>query len=208
MLKYRVISSTFIIAILLAVALWMPPSGLTMVVAVIGALAAWEFSGFLSAAKIPHNRVLGVGAGVAWLLATGWTQGGSAESELLILLILVVTTALAAMARADAQPFTSIPATLLLVLYAPFLLSFILRLLFGLGGDGRYLVLYMILVVKITDMGAYFIGSAFGQHKIFPRISPAKSWEGCAGGVAVATLVSVGTVWAAGGDFGVARFRW
>lgn len=203
MLKHRFISSTFIVALLLAIALWMPGRYLTLVVAAIGAVGAWETAGFLAAAKIPHQRLLGVAGGVAWVLAAGWGRGHVPELESLVLTAVLVAAALAAMARPDGQPLVSVPATLFIVLYAPFLISFIIGLLHGFGGDGRYLALYMILVVKVADTGAYFIGSAYGRHKVFPRISPAKTWEGCAGGVAVATLASAGVVWAAGGDFGV-----
>jgi phosphatidate cytidylyltransferase len=41
------------------------------------------------------------------------------------------------------------------------------------------------------DMGAYFTGRKWGQHKLCPSISPNKTWEGLAGGVAAATLVGV-----------------
>lgn len=50
--------------------------------------------------------------------------------------------------------------------------------------------------VKCTDMGAYFTGSAIGRHKMIPWLSPGKSWEGLAGGVASAIGVSILLAWA------------
>ena len=41
-----------------------------------------------------------------------------------------------------------------------------------------YYVIYLIAVTKLTDMGAYLVGSLCGRHKAIPHISPAKSWEG------------------------------
>ena len=45
------------------------------------------------------------------------------------------------------------------------------------------------------DAGAYFVGCAHGRHKLIPRISPAKSWEGLGGGVAAGTLASLLYFW-------------
>ena len=59
------------------------------------------------------------------------------------------------------------------------------------GPTGFLLAMYLIVVVKVTDIGAFFTGKAIGRHKLFPRISPAKTWEGFFGGVAVAVAGSL-----------------
>ena len=46
------------------------------------------------------------------------------------------------------------------------------------------------LVTWITDSGAYFIGSAYGRHKLWPRVSPKKSWEGLVAGLIIGTTAS------------------
>lgn len=48
--------------------------------------------------------------------------------------------------------------------------------------EGRWWLFYLIAVTKLTDVGAYFIGSILGRHKMTPYISPGKSWEGAFGG--------------------------
>lgn len=45
--------------------------------------------------------------------------------------------------------------------------------------------------VKATDIGAYFVGSAIGRHKLAPSISPGKTWEGLLGGVAAGACAAV-----------------
>jgi phosphatidate cytidylyltransferase len=67
---------------------------------------------------------------------------------------------------------------------------------------GRLLVLYLVLVVKCADVGAFFCGTLFGRHKLLPRISPGKTWEGLFGGLAAGTAGSLGFAWAAGGRLG------
>lgn len=49
-------------------------------------------------------------------------------------------------------------------------------------------VIFIILVTKLTDTGAYLVGSWIGKHKAIPYISKAKSWEGYIGGVIIATI--------------------
>lgn len=81
-------------------------------------------------------------------------------------------------------------------IYIAWSLHFILKIFFfdGLADSGRMLALFMILVTKSSDIGAYFTGSFTakrpgGNHKMAPRLSPKKSWEGFAGGVVFSLLV-------------------
>jgi phosphatidate cytidylyltransferase len=57
---------------------------------------------------------------------------------------------------------------------------------------GQFYVLYLLLVTKFSDMGAYLAGSLFGRHKLVPHISPHKSWEGLLGAVLLAVGGSFG----------------
>jgi phosphatidate cytidylyltransferase len=57
------------------------------------------------------------------------------------------------------------------------------------------LVLFLA-AVKFTDIGAYFTGTAIGRHKLIPWLSPGKTWEGLAGGLAAAAGISMLVVWA------------
>ncbi len=59
---------------------------------------------------------------------------------------------------------------------------------------GLWRLLMYIFVVKATDIGAYTAGSLYGKHKFSPKISPGKTWEGMAGGAALAIIVAIGFV--------------
>jgi phosphatidate cytidylyltransferase len=78
-------------------------------------------------------------------------------------------------------------------MYVPWLLNFIQKINFfpGIDNNGKYYVLFFILVTKFSDTGAYVVGSLIGKHKMIPRISPAKTWEGFAGAIAVSTGASL-----------------
>lgn len=58
-----------------------------------------------------------------------------------------------------------------------------------------WVVLAIILITKSCDIGAYFTGRFLGRHKLIPWLSPKKTWEGLAGGVALAVLVAVAFAW-------------
>lgn len=82
----------------------------------------------------------------------------------------------------------AVSITLFGLMYVPWLLNFVQKINFFPGVDGRFYLVYFLVVTKFSDMGAYVVGSLFGRHKMIPRISPAKTWEGFAG----AMLFSVG----------------
>lgn len=56
---------------------------------------------------------------------------------------------------------------------------------------GCFLLLFLIMVTKFSDMGAYAFGVVFGKHKMIPHISPAKSWEGFAGSFVGSFLAAI-----------------
>jgi phosphatidate cytidylyltransferase len=87
----------------------------------------------------------------------------------------------------------AISTTLFGLMYVPWLLNFIQKINFfpGIESNGKFYVLYFILVTKFSDTGAYVVGSLIGRHKMIPRISPSKTWEGFAGAIVVATGASL-----------------
>ncbi|MCX8157263.1 MAG: phosphatidate cytidylyltransferase [Verrucomicrobiae bacterium] len=100
-------------------------------------------------------------------------------------------------ARDNPHGLTAIAITLLSLMYVPWLLNFIQKIIFFPAVDGRYYVLYFIVVTKFSDIGAYSVGSLMGRHKMIPRISPGKTWEGLAGALLFSLLASLGWVLAA-----------
>jgi phosphatidate cytidylyltransferase len=97
------------------------------------------------------------------------------------------------MSRRVATGIIAISTTLFGLMYVPWLLNFIQKInFFGQAGvEGEYYVLYFVLVTKFSDCGAYAVGSLIGQHKMIPRISPGKTWEGFGGAIVVSTAASV-----------------
>jgi phosphatidate cytidylyltransferase len=61
----------------------------------------------------------------------------------------------------------------------------------GIPQEGRWWLVYLILVTKITDVGAYFVGRLWGKHKLSPHLSPKKTVEGAVAGFIAAVLASM-----------------
>lgn len=57
--------------------------------------------------------------------------------------------------------------------------------------ESLLLVLYVAIGVMMNDIGAYFVGMLFGKHKMNPRISPKKTWEGFVGGIVISAVFSI-----------------
>ncbi len=92
--------------------------------------------------------------------------------------------------RSNTNGILAISTTLFGLMYVPWLLNFIQKINFFPGVDGRFYVLYFIIVTKFSDTGAYVVGSLIGRHKMIPRISPGKTWEGFGGAILFSTVAS------------------
>ncbi len=95
------------------------------------------------------------------------------------------------LSRVNAMGIVAISTTLFGLMYVPWLFNFVQKINFFPGVDGRYYVLYFILVTKFSDTGAYVVGSLIGRHKMVPRISPGKTWEGFGGAIFLSTVGSL-----------------
>ncbi|MGB9623951.1 MAG: phosphatidate cytidylyltransferase [Phycisphaerae bacterium] len=81
--------------------------------------------------------------------------------------------------------------TLLVIFYVGYLGSFCVRArCWWPGPAGAWLILSMLVVIKVTDIGAYFTGIVAGRRLLIPKVSPKKTWEGLIGGIAAAAVVS------------------
>lgn len=126
------------------------------------------------------------------VLAVDLTPADANDFEMTFLIVFVLGLCVRQfISKSNPEAITAIATTLFGLMYVPWLLNFIQKINFYPGAEGRFYVLHFILVTKFSDLGAYVTGSLFGKHKMIPRISPGKTWEGFAGAIVVSTLVSV-----------------
>jgi phosphatidate cytidylyltransferase len=98
------------------------------------------------------------------------------------------------LSKTNPAGIVAIAVTLFGLMYVPWLLNFIQNINFFPVIEGKYFLLYFILITKFSDMGAYVVGSLIGKHKMIPRISPGKTWEGFGGAIVVSTGASLAFV--------------
>ncbi|MBK1718652.1 phosphatidate cytidylyltransferase [Thiocystis violacea] len=66
----------------------------------------------------------------------------------------------------------------------------------GYDGEGAKLLLYLVIVVQLSDVLQYVFGKTLGRRRILPKVSPNKTWEGTLGGIGTATLIGALLWWA------------
>ncbi|MGK5594757.1 MAG: phosphatidate cytidylyltransferase [Parachlamydiaceae bacterium] len=86
-----------------------------------------------------------------------------------------------------AQPLFNLAITLAGICYLTLPLGSLIAINFTFG---RFWLVYLLVVTKMTDMGGYFIGKSLGHHKLAPFISPKKTWEGSFGGLIGSMIAS------------------
>lgn len=124
---------------------------------------------------------------------------GIGTLELVALAVIVFSVRILGERGTDSRVET-LAWTLLGVIYVPFMLHFLVRILLIEGPSqhtGVLLGVWLIAVSKFCDVGALLTGLAFGRHKMAPGISPKKTWEGAAGGLLTSALVGAGIAYAA-----------
>lgn len=91
----------------------------------------------------------------------------------------------------------AIAATMMGLLFVPFMLHFLVAILMreGYEGDNLILCLWTVAVSKFCDVGALLTGLAIGKHKMAPSISPKKTWEGAVGGVLISAGIGAAIAW-------------
>ncbi len=110
-----------------------------------------------------------------------------------VILIISLLLRLVLIPEPNSTPILTVSLTVFGFFYVSYLFSFAGLLAYSIHAEveGRFLLLYLLVVTKFTDMGAYLTGMVFGRHKMIPHISPKKTWEGFAGGLLFAVGASL-----------------
>ncbi len=177
-------------------------------IAGIGLLGLWEYYEMLDRRGVPNFKLTGLICAVVFLAGSFYTfrshsPDKSYDFEIAVLVVFLMVMFGRQMFRRtrDQNPLETMAYTLFGLLYIVWLFNFLTKIVYlpprGPLGQitGQYYVLYLLLVTKFSDMGAYVTGSLIGKHKLVPHISPHKTWEGLAGAVAFALMGSFG-LWA------------
>ncbi len=145
-------------------------------------IAAWEYTQLLRAAQLEPSHFLVIGGVLLFILGRALTGFESAPWSFTILLLFSAAYHLVRFEQGRDAAGTDLSATLSAAIYLGWLGSYFISLR-ELDG-GAWWVMFVFFIVWFTDTGAYFVGISWGKHKLCPRLSPKKTWEGFLGGLA------------------------
>jgi len=188
-LKLRIVTALIVAPAILAAIFLLPTPALAMLFLVLAAVGAYEW------ARLAGLRSgLSIALFVAALAVAGWLLWGASEWWAPVLGFVTILWGGAALVvmtyPASAVLLQRVP--MLLVGFALLLGTWLSLVVLAGGAGGAWSILWVFMIVWSADIGAYFVGRRFGAHKLAVRVSPGKTWEGVAGGVALAVLL--GTV--------------
>ncbi len=167
--------------------------GVSIIGVVLSLLMMWEFSNIVLHLHDQQEKRW-VLMGTTWMVAFLNFWMPRTEFELLVLCFMGLFTYYLFTSRRHVGPdFEKHFREFVFCLFGLLYLTFI-PLYFPLLSDSGYSVHWTILFLVIVwsgDTGAYFAGRAYGKRKLFPTISPKKTWEGFAGGVALGLVVTI-----------------
>ena len=212
----RTITSVFFVAAI--VTSFLNPRAMTLLFGIITGMTIWEFAGLVNDRPfISINRFICTVSGVYLFLAmAGYNSGLTPATVFIPYLVSIIYLMVAELYLKAKDPINNWAYTMLSQLYIALPLSLLNVLAFRSNGyDIQYTYLMPLSVfvfLWINDAGAYCVGSLLGRHKLFPRISPGKSWEGSIGGavlvVAAAVLIWYYTDLYDVNDLGLTAYEW
>ena len=186
MLKKRAITALVGLPLLIAV-IWFGEPWFTILVAIWGLLAAFEFYRIVSASKVSPLTYFGLIWVLLFILRSHFDY--DLTTPLLLTSAVILSLIWLLMRRQREGTFTGWAWTMGGILYIGWLLSHFVALR-GLD-DGRNWVFLALFATFASDTAAFFVGRAVGKHHLAPRISPGKTWEGAIAGVCGAIIVSL-----------------
>ena len=182
----RLISSVLIILFVLFTVLVWPDWFFCLVLTAMIAMALNEFYTLVEKKGIRIFKISGISIGILVPMSIFFSFEPTKGWELLFIIAVLLTIFILQFTRSESnQAIVGVSTTIFGILYISWTFSYLMKLKLiehdGLP-DGSLLVAFLLLVTKVGDIGAYFIGTYFGKHSLIPRISPKKSVEGAVGG--------------------------
>ena len=187
---------TGVLFVTIMVTCFFQPIAMVFLFALITCLSLWEYSGLVNNIEdVTINRFISTVAGVYLFLAISAVNSGFVQTNAVFMpyLLTIIYLFVSELYTKNKNAVHDLSYTMLGQMYVALPLSMINVLAFRTATDGNIHFYYLLplsvfIFLWTSDTGAYCVGSLFGKHKLFPRISPAKSWEGSIGG---GTLVLV-----------------
>jgi phosphatidate cytidylyltransferase len=185
MLLQRVLVTLILLPIGLVFIFWGGVPFAALVALIIG-LAAWEYAKLFRAGGLQPAGFVVIGGAILLAGGRAWNGFDSAPWMISLLILGAMTWHLLAFERGHNQAGTDFGVTLGGVFYIGWIGAYLISL--RQLPEGQWWLLTALPACWLADSGAYLVGSRIGRHKMTPRLSPKKSWEGYIAGIAFAVL--------------------
>lgn len=193
----RTITGVLFVAIM--VCGFLRPEAMIFLFALITGMAIWEYCGLVNDIEgVSVNRFISTVAGVYFFIAVAAWRSGIVTNFVIFVpyLLMVIYLFASELYLKNENPVHDWAYTMLSQMFIALPLSMINILAFDVQSDGfvhydMMIPLMLFVFLWVNDSGAYCSGSLFGRHKLFPRISPGKTWEGSIGGGILVLIVAV-----------------
>lgn len=206
MKNFIVRTITGIIFVAAIVASFLRPEAMVLLFSIVTGMTVWEFTGLVNEREhVTVNRFISTIAAVYFFYAMTYfcsdLYGGAAKSVVFIpYLVTIIYMLIAELYLRQDDPVQDWAYTMLAQMYIALPFSLLNVLAFTATPNGQVafntlLPLSVFIFLWVNDTGAYCVGSLLGRHKLFPRISPGKSWEGSIGGAVFVLLAAWGIGW-------------
>lgn len=194
---------TGVLFVTIMVVCFLNPTAMVFLFSLITGLTIWEFTGLTNTrSSVNVNRFITTVAGVYFFLAVAGINSGIVRSFAVFIpyLLTIVYLFISELYTQNKDAINDWAYSMLSQMYIALPFSTINALAFRSTPDGSIHYYYLLplsifIFLWTNDTGAYCSGSLFGRHKLFPRISPGKTWEGSIGGgilvLAVALLIGI-----------------
>lgn len=195
MFKKRVVTVVCVLPLLIA-AIWAGTPWFTILISIWGLVAVYEFYSITKTTDIPVLAGFGLIWTVLFIISPNFDYFFKVPLVPLLLgsAVIVSLVMLFVIPKKDGV-FISWAWAIAGILYIGWLLSYFVALRnLTIDRDWSNWALLALLIVFATDTSAFFIGGKWGKHKLAPRISPSKTWEGAIAGVVAAIIVSFALV--------------
>lgn len=168
---------------------FLKPTAMIFLFALITGLTTWEFTGLVNEREdVNTNRFLCTAAGVYFFLAVaGYCTGMTPATVFIPYMLTIIYLIVSELFLQQPDPIHDWAYSMLSQMYIALPFATINMLAFQTAPDGQVSYNYLLplsvfIFLWVNDTGAYCCGSLLGKHKLFPRVSPSKSWEGSIGG--------------------------
>lgn len=201
----RTLTAAVFVTVLLGCTYWNQLS-FSVLFFVITIFGVWEFYTLSEKGGNKPRKIIGTIAGAILFASNAWVCMGFFSLQILLINIPVLFLIFIIELYLKAEnPFQNIACTLLGIIYVAFPFSLLNYITTTTQTYNYELLFGFFFILWTCDSGAYLVGSAMGKHKLFPRISPGKTWEGSIGGA----IISYGVAYLISGWYtSIDRMDW